>query len=44
LSDYDLTPADCQPIVERFTTKQTKLGEHDAILAQDVEAILSLGA
>jgi hypothetical protein len=30
--------------VERFAEQQSKLGEHKAILAQDVEAILALGA
>ncbi len=42
LSDYGLTPADCQPIVERFEARGTELGERKNIRAQEVEEILAM--
>lgn len=44
LSDCNLTPADCQPIVDRFAQRGTKLGERKAITAQEVAEILALCA
>jgi NADP-dependent alcohol dehydrogenase len=44
LSDYDIKLADCQPIVERFTVRGAKFGEHKAIGAQEVGEILALCA
>jgi NADP-dependent alcohol dehydrogenase len=44
LSDYGLTPADCQVIVERFRRRGIKLGERRAIGAQEIAEILALCA
>lgn len=44
LADYGLTPADCQPIVERFAQRGTKLGERQAITAKETGEILALCA
>jgi NADP-dependent alcohol dehydrogenase len=44
LSDYNISLAACQPIVERLARRGSKLGEHEAIDAQAVGEILSLCA
>ena len=44
LSDYDVKLADCQAIVERFRERGSKMGEHEAIGAQEVGKILALCA
>lgn len=42
LLDHDLTPADCQVVVERFRRRGARLGEHGAIGAQEIGEILAL--
>jgi NADP-dependent alcohol dehydrogenase len=44
LGDYGIKLADCQAIVERFRVRASKLGEHEAIGAQEVGEILALCA
>jgi NADP-dependent alcohol dehydrogenase len=44
LSDYDLTPSDCQVVVERFRQRGIRLGEHQTIGAREIEEILALCA
>lgn len=44
LSDYGLTPADCQGVAERFRQRGVKLGEHRAIGPQEIQEILALAA
>ena len=44
LSDYGLSPSDCQVVVERFRQRGAKLGERGAIGADEVEEILALCA
>lgn len=44
LSDYSIKVAECRPIVERFRARGSRLGEHKAIGAQEVEEILALCA
>ena len=44
LSDYGLTPADCQVVVERFRQRGAKLGERGAIGADEIVEILALCA
>jgi NADP-dependent alcohol dehydrogenase len=44
LSDYGLTPSDCQVIVERFRQRNIKLGERRAIGPQEIAEILELCA
>jgi NADP-dependent alcohol dehydrogenase len=44
LSDYDLTPSDCQVVVERFRQRGTRLGERRAIGADEIAEILALCA
>jgi len=44
LRDYDLTPSDCQVVVERFRQRGTRLGERGAIGAHEIEEILALCA
>jgi len=44
LSAYDLTPSDCQAIVERLRQRGVGLGEHQAIGAREVGEILALCA
>ena len=44
LSDYGIKLADCQPVVERFRQRGTRLGEHRAIGAEETGEILALCA
>ncbi len=44
LRDYNLTPADCQVVVERFQARGTKLGERQNITYKETEEILALCA
>jgi NADP-dependent alcohol dehydrogenase len=44
LSDYGLTPADCQVIVERFRKRGARLGERQAIGPDEIAEILVLCA
>jgi NADP-dependent alcohol dehydrogenase len=44
LSAYGLTPADCAIVSERFRSRGTKLGEHQAITAKETAEILALCA
>ena len=44
LSDYGLAPGDCQAIVERFRKRGAKLGERQAIGADEIAEILELCA
>jgi NADP-dependent alcohol dehydrogenase len=44
LGDYGLTPADCQVVVDRFRKRGTRLGERQAIGADEVAEILDLCA
>ena len=44
LSDYGLTPAGCQVVVERFRQRGTRLGERQAIGADEIAEILDLCA
>lgn len=44
LGDYGIKLADCRPIVERFRARGSRLGEHKAIAAQEIEEILALCA
>jgi NADP-dependent alcohol dehydrogenase len=44
LSDYGIRLSDCQAIVERFRERDSRLGEHEAIGAQEVGEILALCA
>jgi NADP-dependent alcohol dehydrogenase len=44
LSDYGLTPADCQAIVERFRKRGARLGERQAIGGEEIAEILALCA
>jgi NADP-dependent alcohol dehydrogenase len=44
LGDHDLTPADCQCIVDRFRRRGSRLGERQAIGADEVAEILALCA
>jgi NADP-dependent alcohol dehydrogenase len=44
LSDYALTPANCQEIVDRFRQRGTRLGERQAIGEKEIAEILALCA
>jgi NADP-dependent alcohol dehydrogenase len=44
LSDYQLTPAACQVVADRFRERGTKLGEHQSITAKETAEILQLCA
>jgi NADP-dependent alcohol dehydrogenase len=44
LGDYGLTPAGCQVVVERFRQRGTRLGERQAIGADEIAQILTLCA
>ena len=44
LSDYGLTPAGCQAVVERFRRRGARLGERQAIGADEIAEILVLCA
>ena len=44
LSDYDLTPEGCQVVVERFRQRGTKLGERQALGADEIAEIFKLCA
>ncbi|MBN1999450.1 iron-containing alcohol dehydrogenase [candidate division KSB1 bacterium] len=44
LSDYKLTPKDCQPCVEKLKKRGSKLGEHENITYKEVAEILELAA
>jgi NADP-dependent alcohol dehydrogenase len=44
LSDYGLTPSDCQVVVERFRQRDVYLGEQRAIGPQEIQEIFALCA
>jgi NADP-dependent alcohol dehydrogenase len=44
LSDYGLTPSDCQVVVERFRRRGVRLGERRAIGPHEIQEILALCA